>query len=172
MRNVCHSPLQVVSPRRKASAAAAPVLQRWPEEKLCLGSAGMNYCIPKEAVRVNKWKACGCICGRRASGSDFSHSTKCPAWFSLQVLMNYSWSGIIWFLLKILIFSETNSLSKHLSKSFLWIIRHKEEMKSVLINLSGFLSSMGRIFRIQLFAIKLFIEKYFCKILLKFQMNN
>jgi len=56
---VCHSPLQVLSPSRKATAAAAPVLQRWPEEKLCLGSAGMNDCIPKQAVRVDSGKPVG-----------------------------------------------------------------------------------------------------------------
>lgn len=44
---MCHGPLQLLSLSRKATAAAAPVLQRWPEEELSLGSAGMNACTPK-----------------------------------------------------------------------------------------------------------------------------
>lgn len=53
---VCHASLQVASPSRKATTAAAPVLQRRPEKELFLGSDGMN-CIPREEVRVNCGKS-------------------------------------------------------------------------------------------------------------------
>lgn len=52
---VCHASLQVASPSRKATTAAAPVLQRWPEEKLS-GLRRMN-CIPREEVRANCGKS-------------------------------------------------------------------------------------------------------------------
>lgn len=45
-------------------------------------------------------------------------------------------------------------------------------MKSILINLLGFLSSIKRMFTIRLFAMILLIERHFYKRVLKFQINQ
>lgn len=117
---MCHSPLQVVSSSRKATAAATPVLQRWPEEELCLDSAGMNYCIPKEAVRVNSGKPVDAfVLGEYQAWISLLFYQVSTMLFTARIKFNYSWSGIILFFLKMLILSETNFLSKHLSKIFL-----------------------------------------------------
>lgn len=93
---MCHRPLQVVSPSRKATAAAAPVLQGWPEEELCLGSAGMNYCILKEAGSVNSGKPVGAsVLGEYQAQISLLFYQVSSMLFIAGIKCNYSWSEII-----------------------------------------------------------------------------